>query len=75
MARRTFFTDADDGQPRCRVCGNPVPPRVVRRPFINIFLVFIVGVLLAWVVADIADDGRLDGSIFATWTGHTSCGR
>ncbi len=47
---------------RCRVCGHrSVAPA---RRQVNRLLVMLLGVLIAYIVLDVASDGRLDGSLY-----------
>ena len=47
---------------RCRVCGHRSVPPVRRR--LNFVLAMLLGVLIAYIVLDVASDGHLDGSLY-----------
>ena len=56
----------------CRVCGHRTQP--IARRTLNVALLLIVGALLAYIALDVAEDGRLDGSLFHVLTGSSrSC--
>ena len=46
----------------CRVCGHRTVP-IVRRS-VNGVLLILLGVVLCYVVLDVAENGKLDGSLF-----------
>jgi len=61
---RTFFSERRAGsadERRCRVCGH-LSLTPARRTF-NALLLVIIGMLFAYILLDIAQDGTLDGSI------------
>jgi len=61
---RTLLSEArvpEDDDRRCRVCGN-LTLTPVRRTM-NAVLLIVIGMLLAYILLDIAHDGTLDGSI------------
>ena len=61
---RTFFYDQPDvheDERRCRVCGH-LSLTPVRRTIRTVLLI-IIGMLMGYIVLDIAHDGMLDGSI------------
>jgi len=62
--RTFFYTDRPDQEDerRCRVCGH-LSLTPVRRT-LNAVLLIVIGMLLAYILLDIAQDGTLDGSIF-----------
>jgi len=62
--RTFFYTDrsTQEDERRCRVCGHlTITP--VRRT-LNAVLLIVIGMLIAYILLDIAQDGTLDGSIF-----------
>jgi hypothetical protein len=55
-------TSAKRDPRRCRVCGHrSVAPA---RRQLNRLLVMLLGILIAYIVLDVATDGRLDGSLY-----------
>ena len=67
MARRTtrgtlFHPDRPADVNVCRVCGNRTIPRA--RQAVNALLLVLVGMLIAYIVLDVAHNGRLDGSLY-----------
>lgn len=67
---RTLFHDHFE-QAGCRVCGHKTVP-IIRRS-VNVFLILLLGALLGWVVLDVLEDGRLDGSVFKVIAGYSRC--
>jgi hypothetical protein len=61
-ARWLVPTPAERDPRRCRVCGHRSVPPARRR--LNLVLVMLLGVLIAYIVLDVASDGRLDGSLY-----------
>ena len=47
---------------RCRVCGHRTMPPVRRN--LNRVLLMLLGIAIAYIVLDVASDGRLDGSLY-----------
>jgi hypothetical protein len=70
--RTLYRPDAREDPRRCRVCGHlTLPPA---RRIVNKILLMVIGALLMYIALDVAENGRLDASLYhsirAQWTYH-----
>ena len=63
----------EDDPRRCRVCGHRSAPPARRH--INRLLVMLLGLLIAYIVLDVASDGHLDGSLYHAIRAEFAAGR
>ena len=67
---RTLFRSEGEwvgSRAACRVCGHRTQP--IARRTLSVVLLMIIGALLAYIAFDVAEDGRLDGSLLHVLTG------
>ena len=57
---------------RCPVCGHRTVPPVRRQ--VNRLLLMLLGIALAYIVLDVASNGRLDGSLYHAIRTHVTEG-
>ena len=59
---RTLYANVAKNLDRCRLCGARAVPRA--RQIGDVLLWILVGMLLAYILFDILQDGKLDGSLY-----------